>query len=271
MQTLRPTIILVLLLTVGTSVDALGKGVPQRAKLPEAKQKKRTVVRTRKQSHKPRPSVFESVSDEGDNVEGRQSWFMFQRLYPFRTLPTEARRRAWESRPLRAKSAPGVENATASVWSPIGPMPTRAYFPLFDNFGFNSGRINAIAVSPANAQLILVGASTGGIWRSIDGGATFTPVSDAQVDLAVGAIAFSPSNPNIVYAGMGDMHSCCEYLGSGVLKSTDSGATWVRINNGTLPQPASVGDLEVDPTNSNKIYLALYRSLDAANANSFPY
>ena len=196
---------------------------------------------------------------------------MRQRLYPFQTVPTQARLRAWATRPARAKGDTRFESAAATVWTPIGPMPTRSYAPLFANFGFNSGRINSIAISPANPQVVLVGASTGGIWRSIDGGANFTAVSDAQVDLAVGAIAFAPSNPNIVYAGMGDMHTCCDYLGSGVLRSTDAGQTWTRVNNGSLPQPGSVGDIEVDPTNPNKIYLALYRFLDSSTANSFPY
>lgn len=234
-------------------------------------QKKRSHRRVTKLKQRHASEIAKPVSDEGDDeVEERQSWFMRQRTYPFGTLPTEARRRAWSERPSRPKNASGIEAATAT-WSPLGPMPTHSYAPLFANFGFNSGRINSIAVSPVNPQLVLVGGSTGGIWRSTDGGASFTPVSDAQVDLAVGAIAFAPSDPNIVYAGMGDMHSCCEYLGSGVLKSVDGGLSWTRVNNATLPQPASVGDIEVDPNNPNKIYLALYRSLDPLNANSFPY
>ncbi len=70
--------------------------------------------------------------------------------------------------------------------------------------GAVSGRINEIAISPANNQLILVAGGTGGIWRSTNGGTSFAPVSDNQVDLAVGMMAFAPSNSNIVYAGMGD-------------------------------------------------------------------
>jgi hypothetical protein len=71
--------------------------------------------------------------------------------------------------------------------------------------GLTSGRVNAIAVSPANPSLVLAGSSTGGIWRSTDSGESFVPVSDDQVDLTVGSIVFSRSNPIIAYAGMGDM------------------------------------------------------------------
>src|SRR5882724_844242 len=207
-------------------------------------------------------------NDNGEDVEGRQSWFMFQRTYPFNSVPLEARRRAWDMRP-GARKRPSLTEAP--LWAPIGPMPTHSFAPLFSNFGFNSGRINSIAVSPVDAQLVLVGGASGGIWRSADGGITFTPVSDSQVDLAVGSIAFSRSNSNIVYAGMGDMHGCCDYLGSGVLKSTDAGLSWVLVSNSSLPQPGATGKIEVDPNDPNKVYLALYRFLDATAENSFFY
>jgi photosystem II stability/assembly factor-like uncharacterized protein len=203
--------------------------------------------------------------EDGDNPEGRQNWFMFQREYPFNSVPENARRMAWESRP-RPKGDIGLEDVGG--WTPIGPVSTQ---PSFPNFGVNSGRINAIAVSPADSNLVLIGASTGGIWRSTDGGVNFTPVSDSQVDLAVGSIAFSKSNPSIVYAGMGDMQGCCDYLGSGVLKSTDGGQTWTHVNNSTLPEPAAIGRIEVDPNDPNRLYVALYRSLNKSSDNNFPY
>ncbi|HEX8097563.1 MAG TPA: hypothetical protein VF507_05985, partial [Pyrinomonadaceae bacterium] len=205
----------------------------------------------------------EEFAEEMEDPEGRTSWFMFQRSYPFESVPEDARREAWEERPGRGKRT----EAEAVQWTPIGPGPTIAYY---SNFGDNSGRINAIAVSPADPNIVLIGASTGGVWRSTDGGAHFTPVTDGQVDLAVGSIAFSRSNPSIVYAGMGDMQGCCTYLGSGVLKSTDGGQTWAHVNNASLPEPAAIGTIQVDPNDPNRVYAALYRSLDNTAANSFP-
>jgi hypothetical protein len=200
----------------------------------------------------------------GDDPEGRQRWFMFQRTYPFDSIPEDARRTAWANRP----GSKGTVEDSIQSWTPIGPVSTS---PLFANFGLNSGRINTIAVSPSDSQLILIGASTGGIWRSTDGGVNFQPVSDSQVDLAVGSIAFSKSNPSIVYAGMGDMQGCCDYLGSGVLKSTDGGQTWAHVNNSTLVEPGAVSKIEVDPNDSNRVYVALYRVLDNTTANNYPY
>ena len=186
---------------------------------------------------------------EGDQ-EKRQEWFMYQRMYPFNKVPDDARRRAWLSRPAEASSF--SVNAAPS-WKSIGPKPTTSGFP--NNWGVTSGRINAVAVSPANAQIVLIGGATGGVWRSTDGGTTFTAVSDTQVDLAVGSIAFAPSDPNIVYVGMGDKASN-SYLGTGVLKSTNAGQTWTRVSNATLPAPGQISKIEVDPTNPNRVYVS---------------
>ena len=188
---------------------------------------------------------------EGD-VELRREWFLRQRTYPSGTIPPDARRRALLS--FRGRS---VAKGPSPAWSPLGPTGTQSAF--LDNWGLTSGRINAIAVSPADTRLILVGGATGGIWRSVDGGATFAPTSDDQVDLAVGSIAFAPSDPATVYAGMGDKGNF--YLGTGVLKSTDGGQTWARVSDGSLPPLGLIARLAVDPTDPNRVYVAQYAAL----------
>jgi photosystem II stability/assembly factor-like uncharacterized protein len=183
---------------------------------------------------------------------------MFKRAYPFDSVPAESRRRAWESRPRRSKSASSAASVERQVWTAIGPKPTATTA----KWGVTSGRINAVAVSPADTRVVLAGSSTGGVWRSTDGGANFAPVSDDQTDLAVSSIVFAPSNPSIVYAGMGDIDS--SYLGSGVLKSTDGGQTWARVSNQTLPDGVTAR-LEVDPTNPQRVYLAQHITKDRSN------
>ncbi|MBI4468567.1 MAG: hypothetical protein HY650_04505 [Acidobacteria bacterium] len=196
-----------------------------------------------------------------DDPRGREDWFLKQRSYPFDALPVEARRRAWKD---HSRPEFSLLRADAAVWRPIGPVPTLSAFPV--NWGVTSGRINAIAISPADAHLMLIGASTGGIWRSTDEGYTFVPVSDDQIDLAVGAIAFAPSEPSTVYAGMGDTKM--GYLGTGVLKSTDSGLTWRRVNDGTLPAPGTTAAIAVDPVDPGRVYLAQYTRLAKGRYNS---
>ena len=200
----------------------------------------------------PRLNETESRLGIEEDTEGRSDWFNFQRSYPSNSIPSDARLKAWQQRSTVEINA--FEPQASSTWRPIGPSPTESAW--LGAWGMTSGRVNSIAVSPVNASLVIIGSSTGGIWRSTDGGDSFIPVSDDQVDLAVGSIAFSKSNPSIAYAGMGD--SKLGYLGSGVLKSTDEGVSWQRISNGSLPSPAAISKIEIDPANPNRIYAAQY-------------
>jgi photosystem II stability/assembly factor-like uncharacterized protein len=203
----------------------------------------------------PAEAEGESKPEGGDDPDGRNDWFLSQRTYPSESLPPDARLQAWKS--IQKFHTESFEPQAALGWRPIGPSPT---WPAFrENWGLTSGRINSVAVSPSNSRTVLAGSATGGIWRSSDGGATFTPVSDDQVDLAVGSIAFSKSAPSIVYAGMGDTR--LGYLGSGVLKSADEGRTWARVSNNSLPSHGTISKLEVDPADANRVYVAQYTKL----------
>ncbi|HEY9282486.1 MAG TPA: DUF4214 domain-containing protein, partial [Pyrinomonadaceae bacterium] len=195
----------------------------------------------------------EIVSDDADK---RENWFYAERAYPSGEIPADARRRAWESRPGREKRGDRVSPFAQAVWTSVGPAPSDG---IVSTWGPTSGRINAIAVHPTSPNVVLVGASTGGIWRSADGGANFAPVSDSQVDLAVGALAFAPSNPSVVYAGMGDLDN--SYVGTGILKSTDAGQTWARVNGPTFPDQGFITDIAVDPTNPDRVYVTQDLSL----------
>ncbi len=136
----------------------------------------------------------------GEPEAGIDASFTSEREYPFGSLPEDARRRAWESS-YQLRSAVVADDP---FWSSIGPARTTCLRSWCMGFEFpTSGRVNSIAISPSNPQIVLIAAGTGGIWRSSDGGATFMPVSDNQIDLAVGSIAFSDSNPSVVYAGNG--------------------------------------------------------------------
>jgi photosystem II stability/assembly factor-like uncharacterized protein len=203
------------------------------------------------------PKAIEADLERGESeVEDRNDWFLYQRAYPNNSIPADARRKAWEAIG-KGKSQGAIMPSALSSWSSIGPSPTRSAF--MRNWGETSGRINSIVVSPSSANIILVGSATGGIFRSVDGGISFVPVSDNQVDLAIGSIAFAKSNPQIVYAGMGDPKG--GYYGSGVLKSTNAGQSWRRVNDPSLPSPGHVSKIEVDPTNPNRVYVAQYSRL----------
>jgi photosystem II stability/assembly factor-like uncharacterized protein len=200
-----------------------------------------------------RPKTFE-------DPEMRLNWFLFQRTYPADTLPSKGRFNAFSSVSLLHSGQPAPQPTPPTErWRRVGPSPIA---PKFPSMGVTSGRVSAIAVSPADPNVILVGGATGGIWRSTDGGDTFVPVSDDQVDLAVGSLAFAPSNPSVVYAGMGD--TAGGYMGTGVLKSLDGGQSWLRVSGHTLPAPGTISDIVVDRSDPERVYLTQY-SYRAAN------
>jgi len=248
------------------SSSSSGKAKPRLPRDASVRQQKPVTKGALKRADKKNKSR-EFAKGEADDPEGRHNWFWYQRVYPFNEVPSNLRRLAWESIPRREKKEIDKfsANALINIWSPIGPLPTTSAFP--NNGGPTSGRINAIAVSPLNPQIVLIGSATGGIWRSSNGGTSFVPVTDAHVDLAVGSIAFSTANPAIVYAGMGDNDN--GYFGSGVLRSTDAGSTWTRVSNATLPDKGQAMKILIDPANPNKVFLAQMNFLDAANNISF--
>ncbi|MGO9258560.1 MAG: putative Ig domain-containing protein [Bryobacteraceae bacterium] len=142
---------------------------------------------------------------------------------------------------------------TAPVWSSIGPSPN-AYVQAPSNpSNFNSGRVSSIAVDPSDATHWLVGYGNGGIWETHNSGASWRPIADSAPTLAIGAIAFAPSNPAIIYAGTGEAdYSGFTKAGLGMLKSTDGGATWPVVATTNFVQ-ASVKRIRVNPSNPNNV------------------
>ncbi|HEX2163083.1 MAG TPA: hypothetical protein VHM02_03975 [Thermoanaerobaculia bacterium] len=93
-----------------------------------------------------------------------------------------------------------------------------------------SGRIAAITAVPGDPDTIWVGAATGGVWRSTDGGLTFEPVFDDQPVAAIGAIAVHPRRPDVVWVGTGEGNPRnSASVGNGVYRSLDGGETWTHL------------------------------------------
>jgi photosystem II stability/assembly factor-like uncharacterized protein len=128
-------------------------------------------------------------------------------------------------------------------------------------------RASAIAVpdSPARDHLytFYVATWTGGIFKTTNGGVTFTPVFDDQKRLTIGAMAVAPSNPQIVWVGTGDTRGArSSYRGDGVYKSADAGATW---NNMGLPDSHHISRVVIHPTNPDIVYVGVMGHLYSAN------
>jgi photosystem II stability/assembly factor-like uncharacterized protein len=115
-------------------------------------------------------------------------------------------------------------------------------------------RVNTIKVHPTNPNIIYIGYSEGGVWKTTDGGQNWKPVFDNQAMLSIGDIELDPQNPNTVYVGTGDPNiSGYPFIGNGLWKSTDAGLTWKYIG---LEKQRIIAKIIVHPTNSQVIWAA---------------
>jgi len=116
-----------------------------------------------------------------------------------------------------------------------------------------SGRISAVAGhNEAGKTTLFVGAASGGVWKSLDGGTTFKPVFDREPVQSIGAIAIDPSNPRTVWIGTGEawMRNSVS-IGDGIYKSTDGGDTWTNTG---LPASEHIVRILVSPKNGDVVY-----------------
>jgi len=120
---------------------------------------------------------------------------------------------------------------------------------------YRSGRTLAVAGVVGNPMIYYDGQTGGGVWKTTDGGNTWLCVSDSNFkSSSVGAIAVSKSNPNIVYAGMGEVEMRNNIsFGDGVYKTADAGKTWKHIG---LENTDAIGTIAVDPQNPDIVYVA---------------
>jgi photosystem II stability/assembly factor-like uncharacterized protein len=161
----------------------------------------------------------------------------------------------------------GTYEFPGTVWQSLGPQPIQSLALPNRAWGNVSGRVSALALHPGDSSTILLGSATGGIWKSTDAGHSWRPVSDTAPALAISSIAYSPSNPSIVYAATGELDnagaesssasSLGTYLGAGILRSTDGGETWFR-SDVNLPPDAVFARVLAHPTNPQSVLVAIY-------------
>jgi photosystem II stability/assembly factor-like uncharacterized protein len=115
-----------------------------------------------------------------------------------------------------------VDTVSAADWIEMGPAPITS--------GPFTGRCSAIVASPSSADKYYLAGASGGVWRTLDGGFTWTPLTDHLPMNSIGALALDPTNEDIIYAGSGEAtfanHS---FYGQGLYKTSDGGDTWVVL------------------------------------------
>jgi photosystem II stability/assembly factor-like uncharacterized protein len=120
---------------------------------------------------------------------------------------------------------------------------------------YRGGRVTAVTGVDGNRGTYYFGGTGGGIWKSVDGGSSWKNVADGQIGTgSVGAITAAASDPNVVYAGMGE--ACIRgnvSHGDGVYRSTDAGRTWKHVGLGDSRQ---IGAIVVHPHDPDLVYVA---------------
>jgi len=192
------------------------------------------------------------------NAFQRFKWQYQQIAFPYDTIPmhkynAELKKEVYKINSRLRKIDDEVE------WSSIGP--TGIVNPSWHSphWGVSSGRVRAVAVNPADPSILYIGAASGGIWKTTNGGENWQDVGNSITKmLTFGAIAIDPNNPNIIYTGTGEIHalSTTRHLGKGMFKSTDAGLSWFEPTD-TFGTITFFGDLVVSPYNSNIVYAAL--------------
>lgn len=125
----------------------------------------------------------------------------------------------------------------------------------FRFIGPDGNRAIAVVGEPGNPMVSYVGAASGGIFKTEDGGINWRPVFDKEDVASVGALAIAPSNHKQVWAGTGETFLIrpAHAMGNGIYKSTDAGRTWKNMG---LQATARISRVIVDPADSNTVYVA---------------
>ena len=180
-------------------------------------------------------------------------WFFRQRAFPHGAIDAAAVRDAnRQSEALRREAA----RRGGAAWAFAGPT----------NVG---GRVTSLAVE--SAERFYVGTGSGGVFKTTDGGASFTPVGDDVLSLSIGDVALDPSDPQRLYVGTGEVNGgggSITYGGQGVFRSPDGGQTWAALG---LEETSTIGRVVVHPTNPAVLWVAAAGQLYASDPHRGVY
>ena len=161
----------------------------------------------------------------------------------------------WTAVPIPAQSGaqpaqPGAQIVDGVRFREIGP--TR-----------QGGRYVDFAVVETNPRVFYAATATGGLWKTVNYGISFTSVFDDQPDFALGAVALAPGRPDVIYLGTGEANnSRSTYTGNGVYKSVNGGQSWTKAG---LPNAGRIGRIVVHPRNPDIVFVAASGRLFSEN------
>jgi photosystem II stability/assembly factor-like uncharacterized protein len=171
---------------------------------------------------------------------------------------------SWELQNTPMIPAGRIFKAQSQTWIPIGPDPMSSVINGVNYYGNVSGRVTSLAVDPTDTNIVYAAAAGGGLWKSTDGGTTWSPLTDSFDRLSSGSIAIDSNNPSTIYFGTGELNFNIDgYPGVGIFKSTDGGSTWAQMS---LPGNGLYYTSKIVVASNSTVYVAglydAYRSTD---------
>lgn len=145
-----------------------------------------------------------------------------------------------------------------AAWIPLGPAPIPVGSTSY------SGRVSAIAVHPTDPSIAYVGTAQGGLYRTLNGGSTWTQLMDGALTLAIGAVAISPSDPTTVFVGTGESTLCGSgcFIGVGLYRITNADTVPVLSDalnkndtNADIFTGRAISEVLVHPTDPNIVFV----------------
>src|SRR5262245_55027339 len=128
----------------------------------------------------------------------------------------------------------------------------------FRNIGpsIMGGRVTDVEGVPGDPRIVYVGAASGGVWKTVDGGITWKPIFEKEATSSIGDLALEPGNPDVLYVGTGESNLRNSVsAGNGVYKSTDGGASFRHLG---LPETRHISRIVIDPKNPQRVYVGAF-------------
>ena len=210
-------------------------------------------------SHVLRPPATAPVVATALMAANGDEWFELQRAYPSsRPAPTDALSNAMNAWRGMVDRSPRPKLAiTSDQWTSMGPQPIGV-----SNGLTYAGRVTTIATHPTNANILYAGSNNGGIWKSTDLGASWTPLNETLAFPAITSIAIDPVDPNIMYAV-----TAARTYPSRLLRSTDAGTTWAESSLTASGRTLIfAGKIVIDPSragspNTSTVYIISFSNV----------
>ncbi|HEX3231932.1 MAG TPA: hypothetical protein VHQ95_23330, partial [Pyrinomonadaceae bacterium] len=199
----------------------------------------------------------------------------------------EVRRRAIDQmerqengRKLESVVSGDLSPSAGGAWIPIGPTSIANGQSLSAGNTAVSGRVTAVVVDPTNPNNVYLGTAQGGVWRSLNAGATWETIFDNADSLAIGALALAPSDPTKLYVGTGEFNACADcFFGAGLYRIDTVNTTpslvgpinpiqTVGTQNYNIFNGRGITKIVVDPTNAATIFVSTARGIGGSGANA---